>query len=335
MNTRAKKLPALTAFLLSATALSVQAACPVAETIQIADASWTSGSTLAHLESKIIEHGFGCKTELIPGENLITVTTMVKKGRPHIAPEVWSSHGETKKMLAEGKEKGTAYVAGSVFAGDGISAWWVPKYVVEQYPDIKTVNDLARYSHLFKVPGSDKGRFYNSIPGWSSETRSSNLIRAYGLDQTFDVFSAGSGAALDAAIVSNYKRQKPIFFFYWAPSALLGKYDMVKLDMAPHDEANDSCNAVANCKKPVLSGFPLVAVNTVVVSTIKQDAPAIYQFLSKVQFENDKLNTLLAWGEDNKADPMEVAEHFLKNNQDIWTNWVPKDVAEKVIASLN
>jgi glycine betaine/proline transport system substrate-binding protein len=43
----------------------------------------------------------------------------------------------------------------------------------------------------------------------------------------------------------------------------------------------------------------------------------------------------LAWGEDNKAEPKEVAEHFLKNNQEIWTTWVPKDVADKVIASLN
>lgn len=323
---------ALAASILSAGALTAQASCELDETIQIADMSWASASTIAHVESKILEHGFDCKTEFVPGETVTTATTMVKKGRPHIAPELWSSNA--KKLLEEGEQKGTVSVVGRVFADGGVDAWWVPKYVVEQYPDIKSVQDLARHSELFTVSGSKKGRFYNSIPGWASEARSSNLMRAYGLDQHYEIYSAGSGAALDAAVVSNYKRQKPIFFFYWAPSAILGKYDMVKLDMTPHDPANDSCNAEPNCKTPVPTSFPVVEVITVVAGKIKQDAPSIYQFLSKVQFENDTVNKLLAWGEDNSADPEQTAEYFLKSQQDVWTAWVPKDVADKVIAKL-
>ncbi|QCY09516.1 glycine betaine ABC transporter substrate-binding protein [Pseudomonas sp. MPC6] len=109
---------------------------------------------------------------------------------------------------------------------------------------------------------------------------------------------------------------------------------MVKLDMAPYDEANDSCNAEADCKKPTLSAFPVVAVNTVVADTIKNSAPVIYQFLRRVQFENAKLNKLLAWGEDNKVEPKEVAQYFLKNHQNIWKTWVPQEVADKVITRL-
>ncbi|MEX6502987.1 ABC transporter substrate-binding protein [Pseudomonas zhanjiangensis] len=332
MNTRAKKLSFLAASLLSAGALSAQAACPVAETIQIADMSWASASAIAQIESKILELGYGCKTELIPGETVTTATTMVKKGRPHIAPEVWSSNIAT--LLDEGVQKGTVSIAGKVFAGGGMDAWWVPKYVVDQYPDIKSVQDMARYSHLFKSPNGDKGRFYNSLPGWSNEIRSTNLFRGYGLDQQYEIYSAGSGAALDSAIVSNYKRKKPVFFYYWAPSAILGKHDMVKLDMNPYDPANDSCNAEANCQNPSAGGYPVVDVNTLVSSKLKDGAPELYQFLSKVSFENDTVNKLLAWGEDNKADPEEVARHFLKNQQDIWTSWVPKEVAEQVIAGL-
>jgi glycine betaine/proline transport system substrate-binding protein len=332
MSKSTKTLSTLAACVLSAGALSAQASCEFGETIQIADMSWASASAIAHVESKILEHGFGCKTELIPGETVTTATTMVKKGRPHIAPELWSSNA--KKLLQEGEEKGTAHVAGSVFSEGGVDAWWVPKYVVEQNPDIKSVQDLARHAEKFKAPGSDKGRFYNSIPGWASESRSSNLMRAYGLDEQFEVYSAGSGAALDAAIVSNYKRKKPIFFFYWAPSAILGKYEMVKLEMDAFDPASDSCNAEASCQTPAKSGFPVVDVNTVVAGKIKQEAPSIYQFLSKVQLENDTVNKLLAWGEDNSADPEQTAEYFLKNHQDVWTTWVPQDVAEKVIAKL-
>ncbi|QCY09513.1 ABC transporter substrate-binding protein [Pseudomonas sp. MPC6] len=326
-------LTTLASCILAATALSAQANCEFGETIQIADMSWVSASTIAHVESKILENGFGCKTELIPGETVTTATTMVKKGLPHIAPELWSSNA--KKLLEEGEEKGTAYVAGNVFASGGVDAWWVPKYVIDQHPDIKSVEDLARYSDLFKVAGSDKGRFYNSIPGWTVEARSTNLMHAYALDEKFEIYSAGSGAALDAAIVSNYKRKKPIFFYYWGPSAILGKYDMVQLDMKPYDPANDSCNAEPDCKTPTTSGFRRAEVNTLVVGKIKEKAPSIYQFLSKVQLENAAVNKLLAWGEDNGADPEKIANYFLKNHQDIWTAWVSKDVADKVIAKLN
>lgn len=333
MNTRVKRLPALAAILLSASALSAQAACPVEGAIQIADMSWASASAIAHIESTILKKGYDCKTELIPGETVTTATTMIKKGRPHIAPEVWSSN--IAEMLAEGEKSGAVSVAGRVFASGGVDAWWVPRYVVEQYPDIKSVQDMVRYSHLFKATGTDKGRFYNSLPGWSNETRSTNLFHGYGLDKHYELYSAGSGAALDSAIVSNYKRKKPVFFYYWAPSAILGKYDMVQLKMNDYDPTTDACNAKADCQKPSAGGYPVVAVNTLVASKLKQQAPSIYEFLTKVSFENDTVNKLLAWGEDHKAEPKEVAEHFLKNYQDIWTTWVPKDVADKVIASLN
>lgn len=332
MSTFTKLLPLLGTGLLSLAAFSAQASCPVKGAIQIADMSWASASAIAHIESTIIEKGYDCKTELIPGETVTTATTMIKKGRPDIAPEVWSSN--IAEQLAQGEKSGAVNVAGKVFASGGIDAWWVPRYVVEQYPDIKSVKDLARHSELFKVPGSEKGRFYNSLPGWSNETRSTNLFHGYGLNEHYELFSAGSGAALDSAIVSNYKRKIPIFFYYWAPSAILGKYDMVKLEMNDYDPANDACNAEANCQTPIAGGYPVVAVNTLVTGKLKQQAPAIYEFLTKVSFANDTVNKLLAWGEDNKAEPKEVAEHFLKNNQDIWKTWVAKDVADKVIASL-
>ena len=30
----------------------------------------------------------------------------------------------------------------------------------------------------------------------------------------------------------------------------------------------------------------------------------------------------------------ETAENFLKTKQDVWTNWVPAEVAEKVLAAI-
>lgn len=57
-------------------------------------------------------------------------------------------------------------------------------------------------------------------------------------------------------------------------------------------------------------------------------------FLSKFQVKNDEISTVLAWGDDNGATPEETAVHFLKDYPQVWTAWVPADVAEKVKAGL-
>ncbi|WP_438391910.1 glycine betaine ABC transporter substrate-binding protein [Caballeronia sp. DA-9] len=309
-----------------------EAACPAGGPIQIADMSWTSASMLAHVESTIIEKGYGCKTELIPGDTVPTITTMIKQGRPQIAPEFWGSNAQ--QILEDGKRSGAISVAGNTYTSGGIDAWWVPQYVVNDHPDIKSVQDLLRHSDLFQPPGSDKGRFYTSLPGWATETRSANLFKAYGLDAKFDIYSPGSTAALDAAIASAYERKKPIFFYYWGPSAVLGKYKMVRLQMKPYDPVNDSCNGQPNCQNPVPTSFPPAAVNTVVAASLKTASPEIYAFLAKVTIDNDVVNQMLAWGQDQKADPVQVADQFLKTQQPVWTRWVSKNVADQVISSL-
>ena len=43
---------------------------------------------------------------------------------------------------------------------------------------------------------------------------------------------------------------------------------------------------------------------------------------------------LLAWMADNQATGEEGARYFLKEKADIWTKWVPAEVAEKVKAAL-
>ncbi|MFP3335160.1 glycine betaine ABC transporter substrate-binding protein, partial [Pseudomonas sp. SIMBA_064] len=81
--------------------------------------------------------------------------------------------------------------------------WWVPEYVIKGdpakglkplAPDLKTVQDLARYKEVFKDPESPgKGRFLNSPIGWTSEVVNAQKLKAYGLDDSYVNFRSGSG----------------------------------------------------------------------------------------------------------------------------------------------
>ncbi|WP_301540049.1 glycine betaine ABC transporter substrate-binding protein, partial [Shigella sonnei] len=57
----------------------------------------------------------------------------------------------------------------------------------------------------------------------------------YGLSNSFVNFRTGSGAALDAEVASSVKRGKPVLFYYWSPTPLLGRFNLVKLEEPPFD----------------------------------------------------------------------------------------------------
>ena len=61
--------------------------------------------------------------------------------------------------------------------------------------------------------------------------------------------------------------------------------------------------------------------------------PAL-DYLKQRSWSNATVNALLAWMTDNQATGEEGAKHFLTEQPDIWTKWVPADVAEKVKAAL-
>ena len=44
---------------------------------------------MANVDAKILESGFGCEVELIPGATVTTFASMDEKGEPDVAPELW------------------------------------------------------------------------------------------------------------------------------------------------------------------------------------------------------------------------------------------------------
>jgi glycine betaine/proline transport system substrate-binding protein len=120
--------------------------------------------------------------------------------------------------------------------------------------------------------------------------------------------------------------------YYWAPTAILGKYEMVKLDYGvPYDAAEwKRCNTVADCPDPKPNEWPKDHVQTLVTTAFAERAGPAMDYFSKRSWSNATVNKLLAWMTDNQATGEEGAKHFLKNNPDVWAAWVPADVAEKI-----
>lgn len=305
--------------------------------VTIASMNWQSAEVLASLDKIILNEGYGCKAEIIVGDTVPTITSMVEKGEPDLAPEGWIDL--LPEVVGKGIEEGKIVGAAMALSDGAIQGWWVPKYIVDAHPDIKTIDDVLKHPELFPDPeDSSKGAIHNGPQGWGGTLATTQLYKAYEAEKAgFTLVDTGSAAGLDGSIAKAYERKEGWTGYYWAPTALLGKYQMVKLAHGvPYDASEwKRCNTVADCVDPKKNDWPKDRVQTLLTKQFADRAGKdVLDYLNKRSWTNDTVNKLMSWMTDNQATGEEGAKQFLKENADLWKAWVSPGAAEKISASL-
>jgi glycine betaine/proline transport system substrate-binding protein len=304
--------------------------------VTVANMNWQSAEVLAHIDNIILSKGYGCDVELIPGDTMPTLTAMMEKGKPDVAPEAWVN--AVREPLDAAVKEGRLHYGAQALKDGGVEGWWIPKYLADANPNIKTIDDALKHPELFPAPETKgKGAVHNCPSGWNCQITTGNVFKAWDAEKKgFKLIDTGSAAGLDGSIAKAYERKQGWLGYYWAPTSILGKYDMVKLDAGvPHDKAAwDNCMVKTECTTPTKSDWARAEVYTVVTDRFKQAGGPAYTYLSSRSWGNDTVNGLLAWMSDNQATGEGGAKHFLKTQPDLWTTWVSPEVAEKVKASL-
>jgi glycine betaine/proline transport system substrate-binding protein len=319
---------------MSATALNAQAS--ECGKVTIADMNWNSATVIANIDRFILEHGYDCDAELIPGDTMPTGTSMIEKGQPDVAPELWSN--SLKDALDKGVADKRLRYAGKSLVDGGEEGFWVPAALVEKYPEIATIEGVKKHAKLFEHPEDpDKSAFYSCPAGWNCQISAGNLFNAMELDKAgFAIVDPGSSAGLSGAIAKANERGEAWFGYYWAPTAVLGKYDMVKVDFGSGVDEDEfvNCTTQSECANPKPTMYPPSPVHTITTEEFATRAPQAYDYFSKRGFTNADMNRLLAWMEDNQADGEEAMFHFLEDYPQIWQAWVSPEVANKIKQAL-
>ncbi len=193
--------------------------CESGKPVKFAGLNWESGMLLTDVLQFVLEKGYDCKTDSIPG-NSITMENALSTNDIQVFAEEWVGRSE---VWNKAEKAGKVVGVGAPVVG-AIEGWYVPRYVVEgdakrkleaKAPNLKNIADLAQYASVFKDPEEPgKGRFYNCPAGWTCELDNSEMLKSYGLESSYTNFRPGTGPALDAAVLSSYKRGEPILFYY-------------------------------------------------------------------------------------------------------------------------
>ena len=303
------------------------------QSLIFADAGWDSIQVHNAILGFIVENGYDYPpSEIVPGSSQV-VLVATAEGDIDILTECWTeNYGET---YTDYIDSGAVIETNLVF-DDNYQGWLVPTYMIEgdaergieaTAPNLKSVSDLPEYWELFKDPEvPSKGRFHNSIPGWLCTEHNSIKVETYGLDEYFNDFLTGSDAALSASMVAAYEKGEAWLGYYWAPTWLLGKYDMTLLEEPPYDQ--EVWDRDRGCE------YMSVACTSVIHPSMQEKAPEVVDLLNNYALSTSDINSILAYMRDSDSDASGAAVYFLKEYESMWTKWVPADVSSKVKEAL-
>lgn len=332
-----RRISVLALAFLMVMSLGLSVACDTAEetpttTYKLGDPQWDSVQFHNAVTEIILNNGYNIATEIVSASTPITWQALVDN-ELQIYMEVWSDN-----LINYEKDvtNGPLIELGVNFA-DNAQGVYVPRYVIEgdaergieaMAPDLKTVQDLEKYVDVFADPDDPgMGRLYGAPPGWEVDNIMQLKHIAYGLDETINYFSPGSDTALAASLAVAYEDGEAWAGYYWEPTWVSGKLDLVLLEDNPYTNKDDMLAG--------LTEFPSNRVTIVINPIVQEEHPEVADMLSRYETSSALTAAALAYMNDNDASVEEAAVWFLTENPDLLEAWIADaDILEKITDAL-
>jgi len=300
-------------------------------TIKLSDLNWGSAHFQAAVAKIIIEEGYDYPVELIFGTT-IPLFTGLCAGDLDIFIEGWMAN--QKEAFDKAVAADEIELLGILNQDNWQSQYVVPTFIIKGdsergiepvAPDLKSVFDLtdAKYIKLFENPENPgRGRMLTCYPGGECEKINTAQLATYGLDEYYDLINPGSFDSLFAYYKSTYDKGEPWIGYLWGPTWIDGLLDLTLLEEPAYDE--EVWNENYGC------AYPSTEIFIAGHKGFSDKAPDLAEMFGKWKLATPTLSEALAYMIDTEGEPADAAIWFLKNREEVWTKWVPADVAEKV-----
>ena len=200
-----------------------QAACG---TVTLNENSWVGSTANVYVVKNVLEKKLKCSVKVTNiTENQPSFQAMAD-GKIDVVLEDWDNTlvPSNKKYLTS---KSVVPVGGNGITG--VIGWYIPRYLLKQYPQFKTWRGLKGKESVFKTPESlpNAGTFLGGDPSYVQKDRA--LIKELGLDLKHVV--SGAEPAQVARWTTLYKQHKPVLFYWYDPQYLNAIYDLYRIQL--------------------------------------------------------------------------------------------------------
>lgn len=296
-------------------------------TITFGDLSWDSAELQNRIAQYIIEKGYGYSTDALVGDTL-PLFQGLRRGDTDIAMEIWLPNQDV--AWNEARAAGEVVSVGRSLGDDWQSAFVIPKYLQEQYPELDSVEDLKeeQYKELFQTAETgDKARLVSCVIGWACEVVNAAQVEGYELTDHVEIINPGSGSALNADLYGAYEREEPWLGYQWGTNAPALELDLVRLEEPPYTaECWFTTKACAYQDATVL-----IAVNPDLLTK----APDVVAMLKNWDLGIDTYKAIVRWQGANPDASAEDTAIWWLNTNDTWEGWVTADAKAGVQAALD
>ena len=291
------------------------------------DLSWDSAELQNRIAQYIVEKGYGYSTSALEGDTL-PLFQGLRRGDTDIAMEIWLPNQDV--AWNEARVAGEVVSVGRSLGDDWQSAFVIPKYLQEQYPELDNVQDLKeeQYKALFQTAETgDKARLVSCVIGWACEVVNAAQVEGYGLTDHVEIINPGSGSTLNADLYGAYEREEPWLGYQWGTNAPALELDLVRLEEPPYS---------AECWFTTKAcGYQAATVLIAVNPDLLTKAPDVVAMLKNWELDIDTYKAIVRWQSANPdADAGDTAIWWLNTN-DTWEGWVTADAKAGVQAALD
>ena len=187
--------------------------------------SWVGSTANIYVLKNVLEKRLKCSVKVLNiTENQPSFQAMAD-GKIDVVLEDWDNTliPSNKKYITT---KSVINVGGNGITG--VIGWYIPAYLLKQYPTFKTWKGLKGKETVFKSPESgSQGMFLGGDPSYVQKDRA--LIKELGLNLKHVV--AGAEPAQVARWTQLYKQKKPVLFYWYDPQYLNAVYDLVRIQL--------------------------------------------------------------------------------------------------------
>jgi len=284
-------------------------------TVTLNEQAWAGSTANTYVAKYVLEKFLGCKVKVTQIAE-IPVYEAMAKGRVDAVLEDWN-HVEQYKQYVQ-KQKSVVLVGSNGLVGH--IGWFMPRYLLKQYPQFKTWKGLKGKEKVFASPEAPQGMFLGGDPSYVQKDK--QLIQLLGLK--FKHVTVGAEPAEVARFTQLIKQHKPVIFYWWTPQYLNAQLDLVEVKLpARFDGCQDDASAGGSIEKYkcAYSADTLKKLFSKKFATSGSPAVAV---LKRWKWSNDDQNLVAKWIAGDHMKPDKAAEKWVKANMAKVNAWLGK-----------
>ncbi|UCG13353.1 MAG: hypothetical protein JSU72_02380 [Deltaproteobacteria bacterium] len=287
--------------------LTANSAMAARKNVIIGSLTWSGSQAIEQIMKYVLEEKLDIDVEITTVAQPV-LWAALDKGSADVYPDIWMPN---QKAGWDKYVEGRKSVAAKLSYDKAAEGFWMPVKIAKEH-GIKSVFDLKGKEKMFDTNGDGKGEMWVGPFDWAVTDKNIAKIKNYGLD--LEAVKIQQWLFL-AILKESMRKDKPLVFYYWQPEWPMAKYDLIKLEEPPYDDA-----------KPMATAFPPATIYVGVSKKMKERLPKAYKFFMNWYMPIDEVSTLIADLEDvpgnPKKDSAKVAKDWVESNPKIVNDWL-------------